>query len=427
MGERVPLHRSVFTRLVAVMVAAALSLLAIVVGLFVAAVGPSIYMLRRVADDHARLLATTAPDEARARELAARLDVKIRYEGSGGTWSTSPDLPAIGDVERAAAKGADGPLHGLDYTIAAGPGGGKYIFLWGYEQRLREAHNRFLGLALALIAGIILLAHEVIRRSLRPLRTLRDGVARLSQGELDVVLPSAPRDEFGSLTEAFNTMVGRVREMVTARDRLLRDVSHELRSPLSRMKVALALLPETDKRRRMEADVAEMGNLVAELLELERLRDGRALQLGRHDLVPILRSSAEAFQDQPPGVFVEASGELLARVDPDKVRTVLGNLLENASKYALPDSAPVTVSAARDGSSVLVRVRDDGPGIPEADRGSLFDPFFRVDRSRSRKTGGYGLGLAICKRVMEAHGGEIALESSGGRGAIFVLRFRAED
>lgn len=293
----------------------------------------------------------------------------------------------------------------------------------GQHARIATAHNRFLSITLLLVVGVIVLAHEVIRRSLRPLRTLRSGVEKLSGGDLDVDLPSTTRDEFGTLTAAFNGMVRRVREMVTARDRLLRDVSHELRSPVTRMKVALALMPEGEKRSRMEADVAEMESLIGGLLELERLRDGRALRLEVCDLVPILRDAAEAFQDEKPGAVVAAQGELTVRADEAEVRTVLKNLLENAQKYALPDSAPVRLSAAREGDAVVVRVRDDGPGIPEAERASLFEPFFRVDRSRSRRTGGYGLGLSICKGVMEAHGGSIAFEPSPGRGATFVLRF----
>ena len=110
-------------------------------------------------------------------------------------------------------------------------------------------------------------------------------------------------------------------------------------------------------------------------------------------------------------------------LDPEKVRSVLTNLLENASKYALPDSKSVVVVVNASEGAVEVKVEDDGPGIPEADFPKLFEPFFRVDRSRSRKTGGYGLGLSLCKRVMEAHGGRIAVENNPGRGASFLLTF----
>jgi two-component system sensor histidine kinase CiaH len=121
--------------------------------------------------------------------------------------------------------------------------------------------------------------------------------------------------------------------------------------------------------------------------------------------------------------FISASQEIELNIDADKVRTVLRNLLENAFKYSLPDSRAVEISCAQSDHSVVIRVSDDGPGIPIEDAAGLFEPFFRVDRSRSKKTGGYGLGLSICKRIMEAHGGDIVFQNNPGRGASFVLTF----
>jgi two-component system sensor histidine kinase VicK len=103
------------------------------------------------------------------------------------------------------------------------------------------------------------------------------------------------------------------------------------------------------------------------------------------------------------------------------MRTVIRNLLENAIKYSLPDSRAVEVSAAQNGEYVVIRVTDDGPGIPERDIPSLFEPFFRVDRSRSKKTGGYGPGLSISKRIVEVHGGTIAVHNNRERGTSFVI------
>jgi signal transduction histidine kinase len=294
------------------------------------------------------------------------------------------------------------------------------------QQRLYYGHIVLLVVVLLVIAAVVLATHAVIRRLLHPLRALSDGVARLSEGELDVRLPRAPRDEFGRLTDAFNDMVARVRGMIVARDQLLIDVSHELRSPLTRMKVALELMPDDAHRARLAEDVRDMERMVTELLELERLRTHRGLAVARRDLVPIVREAAERFGDTPPGIRVVVPGTPLpVDVDEEKVRTVLRNLLENAVKYSLPDSAPVEFSAARRGDAVVVTVTDDGVGIPEGDVDQLFEPFFRVDRSRSKRTGGYGLGLSICKRVMEAHGGTITVERPAGRGTSFVITLPA--
>ena len=103
--------------------------------------------------------------------------------------------------------------------------------------------------------------------------------------------------------------------------------------------------------------------------------------------------------------------------------TVLRNLLENAVKYSLPDSRAIRVMVSESPEGAAIRVTDDGAGIPAEDAERIFEPFFRVDRSRSKESGGYGLGLSICKRVMEAHGGRISVERSNGRGASFVLTF----
>lgn len=293
------------------------------------------------------------------------------------------------------------------------------------SREVREAaHYGLLVLVLFVIVAVVLAAHLVLRQLLRPLRILNDGVARLGGGELDVRLLRTTRDEFGQLTDTFNQMAGRVRDMIVARDRLLTDVSHELRSPLTRIKVTLELLPEDAQRARLAEDVVEMEHMVTELLELERIRMPRGIKTAREDLTPILREVAAKSRDTHPGVVVTVpEREILVDIDGEKVRTVLRNLLDNAMRYSVPDSRPIEVSAAQTDDAVVVRITDDGVGIPESEAARVFEPFYRVDRSRSKSTGGYGLGLSICKRVMEAHGGTIGVERSAGRGACFVLRF----
>jgi signal transduction histidine kinase len=177
----------------------------------------------------------------------------------------------------------------------------------------------------------------------------------------------------------------------------------------------------------MAADVAEMEAMVVELLELERLRDGRGLTKTCCDVALLLADVAEPFSGRPPGVAVTAADRTRVVVlDEDRMRTVLRNLLDNAFKYSLPDSQPVAISVTDDGPRVSISVRDDGPGIPEGDLANLFEPFFRVDRSRSKKTGGYGLGLSICKRIVDAHGGVLTVTNSAPRGAVFTVTLPRE-
>ena len=413
-------YRSIFVKLMAIMLVTAASLLLMVASFTELVISPNVATSRRLVAEYAHALAASSPDLERARELAAQLDLKIRYEGPDGTWETAPGLPSIAEVRAYRSR-----RH--DFYIAPGSNGGTYLISWELGWRMRDFHHTMLWLLHIPMVAIVFLAYVILRHILRPLRSLQEGVTRLSEGQLDVVVPRWTRDELGVLTDAFNQMVRRIGEMVRARDQLLLDVSHELRSPLTRIKVALALLPESDKGRRIAADVAEMEAMITELLELERLREGRGMRTERRDLVPILREVAESFQDRQPGVRLllrEGPSEILLDIDGEKMRTVLRNLLENALKYSLPDSRPVEVSAIESGETVVVRVTDDGPGIPEPDLANLFEPFFRVDRSRSKKSGGYGLGLSICKRILEAHGGSIAVANNAGRGATFTLTLR---
>jgi len=169
-------------------------------------------------------------------------------------------------------------------------------------------------------------------------------------------------------------------------------------------------------------DLNEMESMISELLELERLREGRGIRRERQDLIPLLRELAEAYNCGSPGVRLLASPSAIPLdIDREKIKTVLRNLLENARKFSLPDSRPIEIEAEEEAGTVTVRVRDNGPGIPEADLTNLFEPFYRVDRSRSRKTGGYGLGLSICNRIMEAHSGCISVTNNRGGGACFTL------
>ena len=290
------------------------------------------------------------------------------------------------------------------------------------NRRLRELHFVLLWPTLLLITGAVVTAHVFVLRLLRPLRELAHGVTRLTGGDLDVVISAGTRDEFATLTSGFNQMVARVREMIGARDQLLLDVSHELRSPITRMKVALELLPGSEARSRMALDVREMEAMVTELLELERLRDGRSIQRETFDLALLVRNLAASFAGRTPAVQLRTGGERVdVHADARMIGIVLRNLIDNAVTHSLADSGPVVVEVTGQNATAIVSVRDDGPGIPESEAANIFEPFYRIDRSRSRRTGGYGLGLSICKRVIDAHDGRIDVTARSPRGTTFVV------
>ena len=411
---------SIFARLLTIMILMAVTLLVIVATFFVFFVFPGATAEAGHAfEQFSRGVAASSPDYSAAQALASRVHVQIRYEGPRGSWATNPHVPSILDVKQGRAVS----FLGHEYHIESAADGGSYLFVWDYGEHVRGLHAKMLWLLLFLVVGVVCTAYVFQRRLLRPVRLLDEGVTRLSTGDLNVAVPVVTRDEFGVLTDTFNKMVGQVKQMIQARDQLLLDVSHELRSPLTRLKVALALLPDDENKNGMVGDLNEMEAMITELLELERMREGRGLRREGCDLAPVLRELADVYNGDPPGVRLLAPPEIWLDIDREKIRIVLRNLLENARKFSLPDSGPVEITVETDESRIILRVRDDGPGIPESDLPNLFEPFYRVDRSRSRKTGGYGLGLSICKRIMEAHGGSISVSNNPGRGASFVLVF----
>jgi signal transduction histidine kinase len=415
---------SIFVKLFFTMLTMAIIIVSMISGFFFFLLAPTVgQSIDRLTAEHIKLLVDEQPDLERARAIAARLDLDLRYESRDGSWSTAPDMPTIAEARRTEqGELLHPPTLGRQYHVVARPDGSSYLIAWRYHSRLRRAHDKLLALLSLAVVVVVLIAYGILRRVLRPIGWLHAGFANLGQGDLDATVRRRTDDELGVLTDAFNHMVGHVREMVKSRDQLLLDVSHELRSPLTRMKVALALCSEDQQKTRLLANVAEMESLVAELLEIERLKGGRGITRERTDLTALVRAAAERFGERAPGVVVDAlPRQVWISIDRDKIRTALNNLLDNAIKYSLPDSQPVRIFVTEDARAIHVHVDDDGPGIPEQDLPHLFEPFFRVDRSRSRKTGGYGLGLSLCERIMLAHGGSIRAKNRPQRGACLIL------
>lgn len=283
-------------------------------------------------------------------------------------------------------------------------------------------------LAMAMVGCLALvfaLAYLPIRYILRPLGALTEGVNRVAAGNLEGEVPVRNPDELGALAASFNSMTGRVKEMIRSKEQLLLDVRHELRSPLARIKVALELLPQAEARGSIGEDVREVETMITEILETERLdSDHGKLRLARVDVSGLLREAVDAVHNRSAGVMLTSVAEgLFLEIDSERVRSVLRNVLGNALKYSKPGSRPVEVSVCEEQGSAVIRVADHGTGIPQEELSQVFEPFYRIDKSRSRKTGGYGLGLSLCKKIMEAHGGAIEIRSELGAGTTVLLRF----
>lgn len=250
----------------------------------------------------------------------------------------------------------------------------------------------------------------------RPIRHLSQAAERLSDDLDSPPLPETGPRETRQAAHAFNLMQRRIREQVQQRARMLAAVSHDLRTPLARLKLRVEQIPNPQLRVRMGQDLGEMiGMLDATLRYLHEQRSTEALQW--LDLQALLESMVEDAQDR--GAEVNFHGHCAPlRVQPLALRSCVSNLLENALRYAGHASVELHDSP----TGVEVRVVDRGPGIAPEQREAVFEAFFRIEGSRNRSSGGVGLGLTIAREAARRQGGDILLEETRGSGLTAILR-----
>jgi signal transduction histidine kinase len=265
-------------------------------------------------------------------------------------------------------------------------------------------------------------AWPVVRRLTRRLDALKRGMEIFGAGQLGHRVEIGGRDEVAAVAASFNRAAARIETLVRSHQSLLANASHELRSPLARMKMAVAMLEDAEPaqrerlKREIDANIAELDALVEEVLLASRLDALQDLeQRDRVDLLGLAAEEAARFDAKHDGDAISVSG------DERLLRRALRNLLENARRYGGDD---VSVVTGRDGASVLLRVCDRGPGVPDGLRQRIFEPFYRLP-GHAEKAGGVGLGLSLVRQIAERHGGSVRCEPRDGGGSCFVLALPA--
>ncbi len=276
------------------------------------------------------------------------------------------------------------------------------------------------------ILGIVALAvaigsYPIIRRLTLRLDDLRAGVERWGEGDLSTRINESGSDELAFLAQRFNHAAERVESLLNSHKSLLANASHELRSPLARIRMGLELMEEQTSptlKQEMLRNIAELDQMVDEILLSSRL-DARETDIGTVEQVDLTGLAAEECARANAELKPAQDGQALVVPGVAKLlRRAIRNLLENARRYS---SGPVTVELALDGKYAVVRVRDRGPGVPPSERERIFEPFYRL-AGASEHHGGVGLGLALVRSITQRHHGTVACESQEGGGACFVIR-----
>jgi len=352
----------------------------------------------------------TPPDLARAQALAQRLPLRIRIDGPVVNWDSQPgkegDKPRLQHFD--APDGADAAWRPVR-LLADG-----HRIRFGLADVSRENRPRLIGWAtLSVLLLLTALAYATVRRLLRPLKDIRAGALRFGAGDFSRPIVLRQRDELGELALQINRMAGNLHGMLDAKRALLLAISHELRSPLTRARLNAELVPEGPERDALLHDLAEMRDLISDLLESERLATGHAaLQTEASDLNALVsETTATQFTRREVRLNLAPSLPTLA-LDRTRIKLLLRNLLDNALRHSAGAAAPPEVSTALYGAFVRLRVRDHGPGVPEEQLALLAQAFYRPDSARQRATGGVGLGLYLCRLVAQAHGGQMAMRNA---------------
>jgi two-component system OmpR family sensor kinase len=363
-------------------------------------------------------------------DVAVRdLDGHVLAAGGAALPAPSPDAIRAARAGRVVMRGRPVP-HALAPVHDPATGAVVAVAEVSVPHRLGPAGlARPLLFVAVVLAAVAVATRPLARRLSRPLERLGAAARRLGNGDLRARVPAPPPrgtwfrrraavDEIAELARAFNDMAERVERLVRGEKELLANVSHELRSPLARLRMTLALLPRSgaDEPRITEAerDLAELERLIDDVLTTARLDvtglptrlaelDGRALLAGlaeRAERDPATAGKTVRIVDGPPLTLV---------ADEALLRRALWNLVENAAKYGAP---PITLAVARHGDRIVFTVDDEGPGIAADARARVLDPFYRLDAARTsggEAPAGFGLGLAFARRVAEVHGGAITV------------------
>lgn len=365
------------------------------------------------------------PSPTAMAQLADELKVSLVVSGPDLLWRSDGRLPSLERLVEAAAASGDFDLTKIDgRNVAVLRSHGRIWFVTGFAVPLSAWAKGWLAGGAVTLLLLAFANYRAVRWLFGPIRGVHRAAESIAAGDLGYRLPVGRSDEIGRLTASINAMAERIQAMLDGKRNLLLAISHEIRSPLARARVAIEMTPEGKARERVTTALEDINRLVGALLQAETL-DGTAgmLRLDRADLRDIVRGAVRDAADVRIRLHLPESA-VVAEVDTLRVGLLVANLLSNALRHG--GDGPVTLTLDACGDVAVITVADTGPGIAPQHLPRLCEPFYRPDASRSRGTGGHGLGLYLCRQIATAHNGRLDIASIVGSGttvtAVLPLR-----
>lgn len=352
------------------------------------------------------------------------MNLLLSYSGRHYMDSISSNITNYGDMDKGEPDFFDPEREKLDQELT--------IIIYGAQESF-IATNWCITAVVTLLGGV--LAYFLSGRALNPLRAFTSQVEKVQPNNLsDMKMAEDVLPEFRQFSKSFNQMLDRLDDGFAAQRQFTGNAAHELRTPLALMQAQLELfsdehpkvLPETaDFLRLLREQTERMAQMTKTLLEMSELRT-----VPCNDHIEIAPMIEEIFADLAPlaeknGIILESTGDGTMTGSDTLIYRLLFNLTENAIRYNHPDGT-VRITVTEEEKRLIIRVADTGYGVPEQYRESIFQPFFRVDKSRSRENGGVGLGLSLVWEIVTLHGGEVCVEESSEKGTTIAVRLPSD-
>ena len=382
------------------------------------------------------------PNTGKAEEVVGQMPFDMKIVGKDLDWTSSPQFIItdainfelstlnVAKIKADIAEGRAPSREGVEAaryknrTYAKIPFGDYTIFLVTPKMSVAAQRTYIVEAIIAFTLLILLICYALVQRIFRPIKSIEEGAKRIGQGHLEYRIDVKQKDELGSLAQKINQLAVNVQEMLAAKQRLNLGVSHELRSPLTRARLEVELLEDSKIKEDLLNEINAMETIIANLLDSEAINYGhKKLKLELFELNEMIGQMIQksGFLSKSNIAFIPLDRAAQVEADKTLFEVMIKNILENAIRYNPAEGEPIQIRVEQMEHTYEIKIRDYGPGLSKEDLIKVTEPFYRPGQSRSRQSGGFGLGLYLCKQIVEAHQGTITIENHEETGAVVAV------